>query len=826
MLTSSPSTAPSRHRFGVRAKLRLAFTGMAGLTIAAVLVGLWSFAAVEDPLGRIVGNSLPGLELAKRLAVDSGGLVMAAPTLEAADRPEERERRFAEIQARGRALVGLVDALEARQPGTTTVAALRNGASALIAVLEEANTAVAERQAIRTRRDNALAALGRGVDAFTEQLAPIIESTGIDLRTQGDTLGVSLDWELDGVADALAGLLNAEAQRAAVAILSESAPSDTQEATATALASLRALRANAPTTHPIDPTEETLNRLTAPDPATRAAARAALERETAVAAGAYLQDLQRAADAARALGRESLPPLLTKGLGNFRAYLEIGSHATTVAGLLREAAQAVDDRRLTQLEEQFASARVLLTNRLKPLRRTADVRITGLLDAADHLLSFGSGDSGLFALRRAELAVAQRIQRILDDSRSLATVFSDRVGEQTDRIKAEADTDALAALQAMAAGRYSLALVAAVSLIAALALGWLVVRRMILAPLHHLSQAMRAIAAGRLDTPIPATRADEIGEMTQALTVFRDIASRTRDAHAQAEAERERAAQERRRTMIELAESFENRVRSVLDRVAAAADAMQTMAQRMSDNARTTTRETSTAADTSRLAEDSVQAVAAATDTLSRAIRDIGDRVQRSSVIARDAVGAVARSNRTIDELSDSTRKIGAVMQLINGIASQTNLLALNATIEAAHAGDAGKGFAVVAHEVKALAGQVGAATEDIARQIASMRTVAEEAVEAIQSIDATIRHINDLTNAVALSAEEQSRATQDIARNVLVASDGSMRVRGSIESVARAATESGATAGQVLSASSTVLDEIHALSQQVERLVEHMRAG
>jgi methyl-accepting chemotaxis protein len=267
-------------------------------------------------------------------------------------------------------------------------------------------------------------------------------------------------------------------------------------------------------------------------------------------------------------------------------------------------------------------------------------------------------------------------------------------------------------------------------------------------------------------------------------------------------------------------------VRSVLDRVAAAADAMQTMAQRMSDNARATTRETSTAADTSRLAEDSVQAVAAATDTLSRAIRDIGDRVRRSSVIARDAVGAVARSNRTIDELSDSTRKIGAVMQLINGIASQTNLLALNATIEAAHAGDAGKGFAVVAHEVKALAGQVGAATEDIARQISSMRTVAEEAVEAIQSIDATIRHINDLTTAVALSTEEQSRATQDIARNVLLASDGSLRVRGSIESVARAATESGETAGQVLSASSTVLGEIHALSQQVERLVEHMRAG
>src|SRR5262249_57178431 len=105
--------------------------------------------------------------------------------------------------------------------------------------------------------------------------------------------------------------------------------------------------------------------------------------------------------------------------------------------------------------------------------------------------------------------------------------------------------------------------------------------------------------------------------------------------------------------------------------------------------------------------------------------------------------------------LADAAQKIGDVLKMIQDVAAQTNLLALNATIEAARAGEAGKGFAVVANEVKSLATQTAAATEEISGQIRSIQGATKEAVEAIEHIGTTITRINDIAAAVASAVEE-----------------------------------------------------------------------
>src|SRR6185503_11951280 len=127
----------------------------------------------------------------------------------------------------------------------------------------------------------------------------------------------------------------------------------------------------------------------------------------------------------------------------------------------------------------------------------------------------------------------------------------------------------------------------------------------------------------------------------------------------------------------------------------------------------------------------------------------------------------------TVLGLSSAAETIGDVVKLINAIAGQTNLLALNATIEAARAGEAGRGFAVVAAEVKNLADQTGKATGEISSQVAAIQASSVDAVKAIQSINVTIAEINEIASSIASAVEEQSAATQEIARNVQNAAVG-----------------------------------------------------
>jgi methyl-accepting chemotaxis protein len=113
------------------------------------------------------------------------------------------------------------------------------------------------------------------------------------------------------------------------------------------------------------------------------------------------------------------------------------------------------------------------------------------------------------------------------------------------------------------------------------------------------------------------------------------------------------------------------------------------------------------------------------------------------------------------------------VTETITDISSQTNLLALNATIEAARAGSAGKGFAVVATEIKGLAQQTAAATEDIKRRIYGIQSATEGGITEIGKVSQVILEVNAIVGSIAAAIEEQSATTKDIARNIAEASVG-----------------------------------------------------
>jgi len=95
----------------------------------------------------------------------------------------------------------------------------------------------------------------------------------------------------------------------------------------------------------------------------------------------------------------------------------------------------------------------------------------------------------------------------------------------------------------------------------------------------------------------------------------------------------------------------------------------------------------------------------------------LADETKEVTHRSNDAVSSVAKS---MQEISEASKKITEIIQLIEGVAFQTNILALNAAVEAARAGDQGRGFAVVASEVRALAQRTAAAAKEIKQLITS----------------------------------------------------------------------------------------------------------
>ena len=165
--------------------------------------------------------------------------------------------------------------------------------------------------------------------------------------------------------------------------------------------------------------------------------------------------------------------------------------------------------------------------------------------------------------------------------------------------------------------------------------------------------------------------------------------------------------------------------------------------------------------------------VASAAEEMNATINEISKNAEKARTISGNAAARTADVENSMTVLSKTAQSIGKVTDTIAEISDQTNLLALNATIEAARAGEAGKGFAVVANEIKELANQTVAATNDIRNQIDNVQNNTNSTLTAIKEVSGVIHDVNDIVATIAAAVTEQSAATQEIVSNIASLSVG-----------------------------------------------------
>jgi methyl-accepting chemotaxis protein len=172
-----------------------------------------------------------------------------------------------------------------------------------------------------------------------------------------------------------------------------------------------------------------------------------------------------------------------------------------------------------------------------------------------------------------------------------------------------------------------------------------------------------------------------------------------------------------------------------------------------------------------------LQETVASMEQLIATVRANTEAAQRADALAGTARGVAARGGEvvgqvvhTMEDIQASSKRIGEIIGVIDGIAFQTNILALNAAVEAARAGEHGRGFAVVAAEVRALAGKTTEAAQQVKQiiqtsvgKVEAGGALVRTAGETMQEIVTQVREVSELVQAISRASHEQTASLDQV---------------------------------------------------------------
>jgi methyl-accepting chemotaxis protein len=283
----------------------------------------------------------------------------------------------------------------------------------------------------------------------------------------------------------------------------------------------------------------------------------------------------------------------------------------------------------------------------------------------------------------------------------------------------------------------ALALMATLALSTAALSAWAIVRTVV-RPVRAAEELASAVASGNLTLKIEAQTHDEIGNLLESLNTMQQHLNRT-----------------------------VRTIKSVSDTVGTAA---KEIAQGHTDLSSRTEEQASSLEETAASMEEMTATVTQNAENAKKA----SQLAASASEVAQKGGEAVRRVVRSMDGISDSSKKIADITGVIDGIAFQTNILALNAAVEAARAGEQGRGFAVVASEVRSLAQRSAAAAKEIkglitdaASKVDSGTREVADAGKTIDEVVSSVKRVNGLIAEISAASQEQSQSISQVSDTV-----------------------------------------------------------
>ncbi|SEH22861.1 methyl-accepting chemotaxis protein [Rhizobium sp. NFR12] len=207
-----------------------------------------------------------------------------------------------------------------------------------------------------------------------------------------------------------------------------------------------------------------------------------------------------------------------------------------------------------------------------------------------------------------------------------------------------------------------------------------------------------------------------------------------------------------------------------------------------------------------------LEETAAALDEITATVGTAAERAREARVMVAETKASAGRSGEIVRSAVDamgrieaSSSRISQIIGVIDEIAFQTNLLALNAGVEAARAGEAGRGFAVVAQEVRELAQRSANAAKEI-------KTLISTSVHEVETGVALVRSTGDALVEIAVLVEKVNAHVETIATTAHEQSGGLREINASVNHMDQMTQQNAAMVEETTAASQTLAEQSHHL--------------